>query len=201
MKFYYRPEIDGLRGLAVLPVILFHASFGLFKGGYVGVDVFFVLSGYLITSIILKDLERKNFSLANFYNRRARRILPALIVVITATLVFSYILPPNDLKNYSKSIISSLTFWSNYQFTFETGYFDTHSQYKPLLHTWSLSIEEQFYIIYPIFFVLIFKLNKKIILYLLLFILFINLLFLQLGGNIKFTYPYINEEFSFNSKS
>ena len=201
MKLNYRPEIDGLRGIAVLPVILFHAGFSLFQGGYVGVDIFFVVSGYLITSIILKDLETNNFSFLNFYQRRARRILPALIVILLISLTFCFILPPDDLKNFCKSIISSLTFWSNFQFSFESGYFATPSEYKPLLHTWSLSIEEQFYITYPIFFAFFYKINKKLLLFLLTFILIISLFFSQWGGNINFSYPYLEKKLFFYSET
>ena len=162
MKNSYRPEIDGLRALAVLSVIFFHAGIELFKGGFVGVDIFFVISGYLITTIILKDIKKEKFSIAYFYQRRVRRILPALIITIALSIPFALIfLPPADLQNYAKSIISSLTFWSNFQFSLETGYFATPGEYKPLLHTWSLSIEEQFYILYPLFFIFFFKLKKK----------------------------------------
>ena len=153
MKNLYRPEIDGLRALAVLSVIFFHAGIEVFQGGFVGVDVFFVVSGYLITTIILKDIEKGKFSLTYFYQRRCRRILPALLVTIILSFPIALILlPPNDLQNFSKSVISSLSFWSNFQFSSETGYFATPGEYKPLLHTWSLSIEEQFYIFYPLLF-------------------------------------------------
>ena len=133
MKSSYRPEIDGLRALAVLPVIFFHAGIEAFNGGYVGVDIFFVVSGYLITSVILKDIEREKFSITYFYQRRARRILPALITTIALSLPIAVILlPPSDLENFAKSIISSLTFWSNFQFSSESGYFATPGEYKPL---------------------------------------------------------------------
>ena len=123
MNKTYRPEIDGLKALAVLPVILYHAGIEVFKGGFVWVGIFFVISGYLITTIILKDIEKKNFSLIHFYQRRARRILPALIVVITLSLPIAILLlPPDDLKNFSKSVISSLTFWSNFQLVCETDF-------------------------------------------------------------------------------
>ena len=133
MKNYYRPEIDGLRAIAVLSVIFFHAGINIFKGGFVGVDIFFVISGYLISTIILKDIEKGKFNIKYFYQRRARRILPALIITIALTLPFTLLLlPPEDLQNFSKSIISSLTFWSNFQFSSESGYFETPGEYKPL---------------------------------------------------------------------
>ena len=165
MKNYYRPEIDGLRAIAVLSVIFFHAGISIFKGGFVGVDIFFVISGYLISTIILKDIEKKNFNINYFYQRRARRILPALIITIALTLPFALLLlPPDDLKSFAKSIFSSLTFWSNFQFSAESGYFEIPGEYKPLLHTWSLSIEEQFYIFWPLIIWTIYKIRINFLL-------------------------------------
>tara|TARA_Y100001970_G_scaffold162714_1_gene198905 strand:+ start:20983 stop:23049 length:2067 start_codon:yes stop_codon:yes gene_type:complete len=202
MRNSYRPEIDGLRALAVLPVILFHAGIEIFKGGFAGVDVFFVVSGYLITSIIIRDIRAKKFSLTNFYERRARRILPALIVTIFLCLPFSLILlPPSDLKIFSKSIISSLTFWSNFQFSSEAGYFAIPGELKPLLHTWSLSIEEQFYIFFPILCIILFKLGKKFLIIGILLISILSLLFGQWSGNFNLKYPFFDKEFSFYSYS
>ncbi len=147
----YRPEIDGLRAIAVLPVIFFHSGINLFSGGFVGVDIFFVISGYLITSIILRDLDEKNFSIVNFYERRARRILPALFFVILTTLALSWmLLPPKEMTDYFKSIVSVIFFSSNIYFWRTLDYFSPESEYIPLLHTWSLGVEEQFYIFYPL---------------------------------------------------
>jgi peptidoglycan/LPS O-acetylase OafA/YrhL len=147
----YRPEIDGLRAVAVVPVILFHAGLTGFSGGFVGVDVFFVISGYLITTIILIDLAQGRFSIARFYERRARRILPALTVVLLACLPFSWAwMMPRELELFGKSLISTAMFGSNIQFWRESGYFDTATDLKPLLHTWSLAVEEQFYLIFPL---------------------------------------------------
>ena len=147
----YRPEIDGLRALAVVPVILFHAGFELFSGGFVGVDVFFVISGYLITTILIEDLENKRFSLVNFYERRARRILPALTFILLVTTIISYlILYPTDFKEYSKSLLSVVLFISNIFFWRESDYFATEAELTPLLHTWSLAVEEQYYVLFPI---------------------------------------------------
>ncbi len=146
----YRPEIDGLRAIAVLPVILFHAGLELFSGGFVGVDVFFVISGYLITKIILTDLEQDRFSIVNFYERRARRILPALFFVIFSCLPFAYFaLSPGALVDFGQSLVAVPTFSSNYLFWSERGYFGGAAELKPLIHTWSLAVEEQFYLLFP----------------------------------------------------
>lgn len=161
----YRSEIDGLRALAVLPVILFHAGFAFASGGYVGVDVFFVISGYLITSILVKNCENNKFSLLMFYNKRARRILPALYaVIIPTTIVSLLILTPSDLIGYSKSLISTFTFVSNFFFAFDINYFAASSELKPLLHTWSLSVEEQYYFFFPLFVFALYK-KKSVLLY------------------------------------
>ena len=148
----YRPEIDGMRAIAVLPVIFFHAGFSFFKGGFIGVDIFFVISGYLITSIILKEITEKKFSLINFYERRARRILPALFFVMLICIPFSYIwLTPNNFKDFGQSLIAVSLFSSNFLFWGESGYFNTAAELKPLLHTWSLAVEEQYYILFPLY--------------------------------------------------
>ena len=124
-KFIYRPEIDGLRALAIMPVVLFHADFQNFNGGYVGVDIFFVISGYLIMSLILKEIENKEFSLINFYERRARRILPVLFLIILLCMPFAWIiLLPADLELFIETAVASITFWSNYVFYFEIDYDD-----------------------------------------------------------------------------
>ena len=158
----YRAEVDGLRAIAVISVILFHAGFKLFKGGFVGVDVFFVISGYLITTLIINEIIHGEFSLINFYERRARRILPALyfIIVVSLTLAW-FLLLPSDLKNFSQSLMAVVTFSSNILFWRESGYFDTNADLKPLLHTWSLAVEEQYYIVYPLFLLFVWRYGKK----------------------------------------
>ena len=154
----YRAEIDGLRALAVVPVILFHAGFKMFGGGFVGVDVFFVISGYLICSIIINELDEDRFSLLKFYERRARRILPALFVVMIACLPFAWLwLMPEDLKAFAQSMVAVVTFSSNILFWQESGYFATANDLKPLLHTWSLAVEEQYYIIFPLVLMFLWK--------------------------------------------
>ena len=143
----YRPEIDGLRAVAVIPVVLYHAGFSLFSGGYVGVDVFFVISGYLITTILINDLAHGRFSLWRFYERRARRILPALSVVIAASIPFAWMwMLPMQFKDFAQSIAAVSLFASNILFWQESGYFAAAAEQKPLLHTWSLAVEEQYYV-------------------------------------------------------
>lgn len=166
----YRPEIDGLRALAIVPVILFHAGFEIFKGGYLGVDIFFVISGYLITTILISEIRQERFSLINFYERRARRILPALFFLILVCFIFSlFFLLPSDMESFSKSIMYVGAFSSNFLFWQESGYFDIESELKPFLHTWSLAVEEQFYIIFPIFLILFWRLRIKVVVCLLIF--------------------------------
>lgn len=149
----YRPEIDGLRALAVVPVIFFHAGFEMFGGGYIGVDVFFVISGYLITTILIEDIENDRFSILKFYERRARRILPALFVVMAVCLPFSIMwMLPSQLEYFSRSLIAVSLFVSNILFWRESDYFGEASEEKPLLHTWSLAVEEQYYLIFPDFY-------------------------------------------------
>lgn len=161
----YRREIDGLRALAVLPVILFHGGFEGFSGGYVGVDVFFVISGFLITSIILADLAKGSFSLSRFYERRIRRLFPALFLVVFTCIPFAWLyLDANRYRDFSQSLVAVATFTSNLLFWRESGYFDTASELKPLLHTWSLAVEEQFYILFPVLLILVWKFRRTWIL-------------------------------------
>lgn len=146
----YRADIDGLRAVAVLGVVFYHAGFG-FPGGYTGVDVFFVISGFLITSLIVADLEGGRFSFAGFWERRARRILPALSVMVLAVLVAGwFFLLPADFETLGKQAIALAFLSSNIKFWMESGYFDSIAEEKPLLHTWSLSLEEQFYLLIPL---------------------------------------------------
>ncbi len=157
----YRREIDGLRALAVIPVILFHAGFQAFSGGFVGVDVFFVISGYLITTIILAEKEAGTFSLISFYERRARRILPALFFVMFACLPFAWFwLLPNEMRRFSESLVAVSFFSSNILFYLTSGYFGG-GELKPLIHTWSLAVEEQYYVLFPIFLLLTWRLGKR----------------------------------------
>jgi peptidoglycan/LPS O-acetylase OafA/YrhL len=158
----YRREIDGLRALAVLPVIFFHAGFRSFAGGYVGVDVFFVISGYLITSLIMSEQLAGTFTLRNFYERRIRRVLPALFLVMLVCLPFAWLwMLPSDVKDFSKSLMAVAGFVSNILFWREGGYFETPGALKPLFHTWSLAVEEQYYLLFPMFLLLIWQIGKK----------------------------------------
>ncbi len=171
MKITYRPEIDGLRAIAVLAVVFYHAKITIFKneiftGGFLGVDIFFVISGYLITSIILKELFiSDNFSFKNFYQRRVRRIIPALLFVILGTFPLAWLcLTPAAFEDFSKSILYSLGFSSNFYFWYSgLQYGAEASFFKPFLHTWSLSVEEQFYIIFPLLLFIIYKYFKNFI--------------------------------------
>jgi peptidoglycan/LPS O-acetylase OafA/YrhL len=179
----YRKEIDGLRALAVLPVILFHAGFAPFRGGFVGVDIFFVISGYLITTIIVGEIERGSFSLIKFYERRARRILPALFFMMLCTLPFAwYWMLPNQLAQFSETLIAVPLFYSNILFYLTSGYFETASELKPLLHTWSLAVEEQFYVLFPLFLLFSWRLGKKQIVLLLLLLALTSMLAAQWGS-------------------
>jgi peptidoglycan/LPS O-acetylase OafA/YrhL len=147
----YRPDIDGLRAIAVLLVIGFHAFPDWVKGGFIGVDVFFVISGYLITTIIITNLKNDTFSLTDFYGRRVRRLFPALIVVLLFCLVFGwFVLLPYEYAYLGEHIAAGVGFISNWVLWRESGYFDFSAELKPLLHLWSLGIEEQFYIVWPI---------------------------------------------------
>ncbi|WP_440657068.1 acyltransferase family protein [Candidatus Pelagibacter sp. HIMB1509] len=183
MKLTYRPEIDGLRAIAVGAVILYHAKITIFghqpfKGGFIGVDIFFVISGYLITSIILKELiTTGKFSFKHFYERRVRRILPALLFVMLVSLPFAWMyLWPSSLIDFSKSILYSLGFSSNFYFHYSGQQYGAESGLlKPFLHTWSLSVEEQYYILFPIVLLITFKFFRKYLIHILILGLVISL--------------------------
>jgi len=186
----YRREIDGLRAIAVLPVILYHAGFSWFSGGYVGVDVFFVISGYLITSILLKDLAQGNFSIVKFYERRARRILPALALVLLCSIPFAWLwLLPSQFQNFSRAVMATSLFASNILFWRSSDYFAPAAEETPLLHTWSLAVEEQFYIFFPIFLLLLWRFGKNITFYAVILVSFISLALSEYGWR---NYPTAN---------
>lgn len=147
----YRADIDGLRAVAVIPVVLFHAGMSTFSGGFIGVDVFFVISGYVISLSLLSDVRNGTFSILNFYERRVRRIFPALFATLLATSLYAYfVFLPSHLKGLSESLVAATLFVSNIYFWKDSGYFAAEAIYRPFLHTWSLSVEEQFYIFMPI---------------------------------------------------
>ena len=182
----YRAEIDGLRALAVVPVILFHAGFELFSGGFVGVDVFFVISGYLITTILIEDIENQRFSIVNFYERRARRILPALFFVMLVCIPFAWLwMIPSQMKDFSQSLVAVSLFASNILFWRESGYFDAAAEEKPLLHTWSLAVEEQYYVLFPIFLILAWRFGKNRVFWMIVVMAAISLLLSEWGWRNK----------------
>lgn len=189
-KKQYRQEIDGLRALSVVAVIIYHAKINLFgfeiiPGGFIGVDVFLVISGYLITSIIIKEINKtSNFSFSNFYERRIRRIIPALLFVMILQFPLAwYFLLPQEFIEYSRSIIYSLSFISNYFFYYSGQIYDsTDSLLSPFIHTWSLSVEEQFYIIFPLIFFVSFKFFKKYFFSIVSFLFIISFILSEYGS-------------------
>jgi peptidoglycan/LPS O-acetylase OafA/YrhL len=189
----YRPEIDGLRALAIIPVILFHAEIGILSAGYLGVDVFFVVSGYLITSIILSELEKGDFSFINFYDRRARRILPALYLVVFTSIIFAWFFMSSGMMwDFWQSVISVPLFVSNILFTLENGYFEIATNIKPLIHVWSLSVEEQFYLFFPILLILLLKFGKEKTIFILVFIAIISLFLAHFNQFISLSFMPLN---------
>jgi peptidoglycan/LPS O-acetylase OafA/YrhL len=209
MKNNYRPEIDGLRAISVFAIIIYHANFIFFdyhllKGGFVGVDIFFVISGYLIGNIILKEFLMKNkFSFKKFYERRARRILPVLLFVILISLIVGYFfLLPDSYKNFSRSAISSIFFISNFYFWSTNSIYGSENVLlKPLAHTWSLSIEEQFYIFFPIFILIIFKFLKKYFFQIFFCLFLSSLIFANWSSKtyLDFTYEIYGRDINFHN--
>lgn len=182
----YRSEIDGLRALAVVPVILFHAGFGLFSGGFLGVDVFFVISGYLITSIILNEKQAGTFSLVGFYTRRARRILPALYFMLSITFALAVlIMLPFQLKEFGQSVISTSLFSTNIFFWLRTDYWAQSAELTPLLHIWSLGVEEQFYFFFPLLVMLFNRPQLAIIFWTILILSFLGMLYARAIGDVS----------------
>lgn len=160
----YRPDINGLRAIAVLSVVLFHAFPNMLPGGFIGVDIFFVISGYLITNIILQNIKNNSFSFGDFYARRIRRIFPALILVLIACHITGWLLlMPSEYQQLGKHIAGGATFASNFLLWLESGYFDSSAESKPLLHLWSLGIEEQFYILWPAILVLAYRIRINLL--------------------------------------
>jgi peptidoglycan/LPS O-acetylase OafA/YrhL len=172
----YRPEIDGLRAVAVVAVVLFHAGIPGFGGGFVGVDIFFVISGYLIASILLSRIEKGNLSLVEFYEKRARRLLPALyaMMLISIPMAWAYMLP-DPLENFGQSVVATVLFGNNVLLYLTSGYWDVATEFKPLMHTWSLGVEEQFYLVFPILIILLWKLGRNFLFIVILITAFASL--------------------------
>ena len=159
----YRPDIDGLRAFAVLSVVLYHAFPKAVRGGYVGVDIFFVISGFLISSLLFAEMTKERFSFTTFYGRRIRRIFPALAVCLAAVLAYGFVsLTPSELAQLGKHVFFGAGFLSNIVLWSESGYFDSAASLKPLLHLWSLGIEEQFYIFWPALLWMAFRMKAKV---------------------------------------
>ena len=193
----YRPEIDGLRSIAVIAVILFHSKFSTFSHGFFGVDIFFVISGYLITKILIEN----KFDFKDFYERRVRRIIPNYFFILFVSSIIIYQLNPDiyTLREFSKSSYFSISFLSNY-FFMANDYFQQNIS-RPFLHTWSLSIEEQFYIFYPLFLFFFKNINRNLKISLFLILITLNIILVNSGGNLKLNYPFFEEKFLFFSNS
>ena len=180
----YRRDIDGLRAIAILPVIFFHAGFNNFDYGYLGVDIFFVISGFLITSFIVNDLKLEKFKVLNFFDRRARRILPGLVFIMIASIPLALVyMQPDDLENFGQSLFATSLFSNNILLYLTSGYWDIASEFKPLLHTWSLSVEEQYYVVFPFLMILIWKLKSFWLMFLLFLLLSIISFFYYYFGS------------------
>ncbi len=191
-----RTDIDSLRGISVISVVIYHFNDLIFPNGYLGVDLFFVISGFVITKSVLNKIEKKKFSFIDFYIKRIRRILPAFLSVLLITLIASsFILLSADLKRYTESLIASLSFISNFYFWLTGGYFSTNDQLKPLLHLWSLSVEEQFYLFFPILIFFSFKFLKKLKIFIFIILtvsiasFILNFLFLKNTDAVFFLFP------------
>ena len=176
--FDYRRDIDGLRALAVLSVVIFHAFPEMLPGGFVGVDIFFVISGFLISKHIFENLDSGNFSFKYFYARRIKRIFPALTLVLFLTILIGWLLlTPDEYKQLGRHIAGGASFSANFIFWKQAGYFDTAADTKPLLHLWSLAIEEQFYILWPLLAAIVWRYAKGISKHIIFCLAIISLLY------------------------
>lgn len=192
----YRPEIDGLRAIAVLFVFVFHLNPDILPSGFIGVDLFFVISGYLITGIILNQHESGNWSLRIYYIKRIKRIVPLLYVIILFFTVLSYFLfTPKELVNVAESSFYCVTFLSNIFFYLESGYFQAINSMNLLLHTWSVSIEMQFYFLYPLLLLFVKRFFPRSLALWLVFFTLVSFFLAQFGGNGRFSYPFVEKEF------
>ena len=158
----YRPDIDGLRAIAILGVILFHYRIGGASGGFAGVDVFFVISGYLITRLIHGEMAQGRFRLTNFYQRRVRRIFPALVVMLAAaSAAAAWLFFASDFERFARTLAATAVFGTNIELWRQTGYFDAAARTKPLLHLWSIAVEEQFYLLFPLLLLLVRRVSRR----------------------------------------
>lgn len=189
-RIYFRGDINGLRAIAVLSVVFYHANFPVFKGGWLGVDIFFVISGYLISNIIVSELNESTFSFRHFYIRRIKRILPALFFTITMTIPFAFwLLTPKAMNEYLNSLLASLFFYANYYFMNLEFYVAESTKVMPFLHTWSLAIEEQYYILFPIFAYFVFRHVNKYFTFVIISTFSLSLLLTVLSDEVnKFIY-------------
>lgn len=186
-----RNDITGLRALAVVPVLLFHAKVPFIPGGFLGVDLFFVISGFLITGDIIRRIEEGKFSFVSFYDRRARRILPALLLVIIAVcLLAPFFMVPYDIKNLGQSVFASIFAANNILLFLTSGYWSHAAEFKPLYHTWSLGVEEQYYFLVPIMLLLAYTFYRK-------FLSFYVVIFLVLWASFLHSYFASNSEYNF----
>ena len=182
----YRAEIDGLRAIAVVSVILFHAGFESFSGGFVGVDVFFVISGYLITTILIEDIQSGRFSVSNFYERRARRILPVLFFVMLTCIPFAWMwMFPYQISEFTQSLMAVSFFVSNMFFWKKSDYFGPENGELPLLHTWSLAVEEQYYVLFPLFLLLTWRIGKNRVFWIIIVLATLSLMLSEWGWRNK----------------
>tara|TARA_B100000965_G_scaffold346850_1_gene318606 strand:+ start:12409 stop:14388 length:1980 start_codon:yes stop_codon:yes gene_type:complete len=192
-RISFRDDLNGLRAIAVLAVVFYHADVDLFKGGWIGVDIFFVISGYLISNIIISELNNGTFSFKNFYLRRARRILPGLFSIVLITIPFAYfMLSPKAMSEYIDSMIASIFFFANFHFQNLDFYIAESTKVMPLLHTWSLAIEEQYYILFPLFSVVIYKYFKR---YFALIVGLLIVLSIYLNTIVQDTYKFYQLQF------
>lgn len=191
-SFKYRSDITGLRAIAVLPVLFFHSKVPFFSGGFLGVDVFFVISGFLITGIIINEIQGNRFSLFGFYDRRIRRIIPVLLFVTICTTILSFFfMLPYDLKNYGESLVAVILSANNILLYLTSGYWSLSSEFKPLYHTWSLGVEEQYYLIMPILIVMVLrisKLNTKVLAAILFLLICLSFFLSLLHDNKEFVF-------------
>lgn len=197
----YRRDIDALRAISVIFVIFFHVKLPFFESGFLGVDIFFVISGFLITKIIIEDIKLKKFSISHFYLRRVRRIIPLVLTVsISSYFIAYFILFPDELSQFKTNLFYVNTFVSNFWYYFKGSYFSPITDSDPLIHFWSLSVEEQYYLFYPLLFIFFFKKkNNKTVVSIILFLTLLSLILSQFGGNLKYKYPFIEEDFKFFS--